>query len=90
MRTSTHTLDLGSALDWRRAGCAQARRKAPAVVAGIDAVPEPERATDDRPASRSRLAGIRTGFGDALDFALFAVALAAVGRLQWELLVLVA
>lgn len=89
MRTSTHTLDLDPAVDWRLEVIPNARRKAPAVVGGIEILLYRERATDERAVSRSRQARIRPGPGDAMEFALFTGTLAVIGWLHFELLALV-
>ena len=86
MRISTHTLDLDPAVDWHLVGIPKARWYAPAVVGRIDTLLEHERATNERAVSQSRRAQIRPTFGDAVEFALLAVTLAAIGWLHFELL----
>jgi hypothetical protein len=86
MRTSTPTLDLNPALVWRHGAVRKARRQAPAVAGPTEQVPAHDRATDEGRVSRSREVRSRPGIGVALEFALFAGTLAAVGWLHFELL----
>jgi hypothetical protein len=88
MPASTHTLDPDPALAWRLVGIPKAHRQAPAVVGDMEAVPDRVQAPDERAVFPSRQAWIRPSFGDAMEFALLAVTLAAIGWLHFELLAL--
>ena len=89
MLASTHTLDLDPAVHWRLVGIPRADRQGPTVVGNIEKnLLDRECATDDGIVSRTFQARIRPNLGDAMDFALFAVTLAMIGCLQFELLAL--
>ncbi len=88
MLASTHTLDLDRTVDWRLVGIPRARRRAPAAVGDLETVLDRERATDERAVSRPRHAWVRSSLRDAMELALFAVTVAAIGWLHFELLAL--
>ena len=87
MRASTHTLDLNRTVDWPLVVVSKVRQQAPAVVAGIEAESDRERATEE--IAGSCQASIQPDFGDATEFVLFAVTVAVIGWLHLELLALV-
>jgi hypothetical protein len=88
MLASTHTLHLDPAVDWRLVGIPKARRQASAVVGDRETVLDRERVPEERAVSATRQAWMRPSRCDAMEFALLAVTLAAVGWLHFELLAL--
>ncbi len=88
MFASTHRLELDPAVSWRLVGIPKARRQASTVVGDPENVFDRECATGDGIVSRSYETRIQPGLGDAMEFALFALTLAAIGRLHVELLAL--
>ena len=89
MRTSTQTLDLDLAADWRLVGIQKTHRQASGVVGDVETVLDRGLGRDKCAASRLDEAWVRPSLGDAMEFALFAVALAVIGWLHLELLALI-
>ena len=88
---STHTLEFDPAVNWRLVGVRREvvlRREAPAVAPAVESPPDRAPALDMRAGARRRKEWIRPGFGDTIEFALFAVTLAAIGCLQLQLALL--
>ena len=86
MLASTHTLDLEPAVSWRLV--LKARRQGQTVTGNIQNALDRECATGDVIESRSLQPRIWPKFGDAMEFALFAVTFAVAGWLHFELLAL--
>jgi len=84
MFASIHTLDPEPTGSWRLVP--KARRQGPNVAGKIQNALDRECATDD--VSRSLERRIRPSFGNAMEFALFAVTFAVAGWLHLELLAL--
>jgi len=86
MLASTPTLDLETAVNWRLVP--KARRQGPTVAGNIPNALDRECATGDVIVPRSLQPRIQPNFGDAMEFALFAVNFAVIGWLHLELLAL--
>jgi hypothetical protein len=86
MLASTPTLDLEPAVSWRLVP--KARRQGPTVAGNIQNTLHRECATGDVIVPRSLQPRIRPSYGDAMEFALFAVTFAVAGWLHFELLAL--
>lgn len=88
---STHNLELDPAVTWRLVGIRRdstLRREAPPVVPAVESSADRMPALDVRADARPHREWIGPGVGDAIEFAMFALTLAAIGYLQLHLALL--